>query len=265
MVGADFLKARAHHAVREFGAVAFSAQVAEIKTAQTGGHDRLGGIRGVFVGEMSMSAEDALFEAPRPADGVLQHFDIVVAFKDENVGGANAFDDQFGDVSQVGGEANVAAAGVQEKSNGILGVMRDGESVHCNVADFETAAGREEAAFKLGVVLAFNCLVSGTITVKRDAQFVGEAGQTLDVIRMFVGDQDAVQTFWRATDARQTLADLPHTETRINENAGFVGFQIGAVAAGTAAQNRKINSHDATLVMVTRGGNVFPFEGVILA
>ena len=173
MVGANLLKARAHDAVSEFWAVAFTAQVAEIKMAQTGGHDLFSGIRGVFVGEMSMSAEDALFEAPRPADGILQHFDIVVAFKDENVGGANAFDDQFGDVSQVGGEANVAAAGVQQITNGVLGVMRDGEGVHSDVADLETAAGREEAAFKLGVVLVFNCLVCGTIAVKWDSQFVG--------------------------------------------------------------------------------------------
>ena len=112
VVGADLLKARAHDAVREFRAVAFAAKVAEIKVTQTSGHDLFSGIRGVFIGEMSVPAEDALFEAPRPADGVLQHFDIVVAFEDENVGGAGAFDDEFGDVSQVGGEANVAAAGV---------------------------------------------------------------------------------------------------------------------------------------------------------
>ena len=71
VVGADLLKARAHDLVGEFGAVAFAAEVTQIQMPQAGGHDLFGGICSVLVGKMPVPAQNALFEAPRPADGVL--------------------------------------------------------------------------------------------------------------------------------------------------------------------------------------------------
>jgi hypothetical protein len=257
-MGTDLLKARAHDVMRKFWAIAFAAQVAQIKMAETGGHDLLGRSRGVFIGKMPVPAEDALFEAPRPADGFLQHFDVVIAFKDQRIGGTNALDDKPGDVTKVGREADISIVRAKQEAHGILGVMRDAECLHGDVADLEGGAGRKKAALKLGVVLVFNCFQRCAVAVKRDSQFIGQAGQPTDMVGMFVCNEDAMQTFGRAANGGQPLSDLPHAETGVNEDAGFFGFQIGAVAAGAAPQNCQLHTHAATLVAVPRGGNLYP-------
>ena len=67
MGGADLVEALVHDVMREFGAIAFAAQVGEVKVAQFAGHDIGGGLGGGFVGKMAVPAENALLEAPWPA------------------------------------------------------------------------------------------------------------------------------------------------------------------------------------------------------
>ena len=73
-----------------------------------------------------------------------------------------------------------------------------------------------------------------------------------------MGNQDAGQTFRGATDGGESLANLATAETGIDENARFRRFQIGAVAAGTAAEDCELNSNGATLVRPGQGSNIFP-------
>ena len=63
----DLLQAVVDDAMRQLGAIALAAQMAEIQMAQVGGHDLLGGIRGGFVREMAVPAQNALLEAPGTA------------------------------------------------------------------------------------------------------------------------------------------------------------------------------------------------------
>jgi hypothetical protein len=60
---------------------------------------------------------------------------------------------------------------------------------------------------------------------------------------MFMGHEDARQILRRSADGGEALADLAQAKARINEDAGFVGFQIGAIAGRTAAENSQTNSH----------------------
>ena len=77
-----------------------------------------GGLRRGVVGEMTVAAEDALFEAPGAADAILQHLDIVIGLEHQGMGGADAFEDQFGDVAQVGQETDIHRGGAQRKPTG---------------------------------------------------------------------------------------------------------------------------------------------------
>ena len=61
---ADVMELLGHDVLREFGLVAFAAQVRKVKMLQVGGHDLRGGFGGGGVGEMAMTAEDALFQRP---------------------------------------------------------------------------------------------------------------------------------------------------------------------------------------------------------
>ena len=71
MGGADLVEAFVHDVMREFGAVAFAAQMGEVKMAQFGGHDFRGGLGGGFVRKMAVTTENALLEAPWPASAIL--------------------------------------------------------------------------------------------------------------------------------------------------------------------------------------------------
>jgi len=85
------------------------------------------------------------------------------------------------------------------------------------------------------------------VTINRDLKFPGEDSQTLSVIGMLVGDENSTQVFRRSTDPQQTLTNLPRAQSGIDEQAGVIGFEIGAVSAGTAGKDRKMRWHCATL------------------
>jgi len=63
------------------------------------------------------------------------------------------------------------------------------------------------------------------------------------VVRVFVSDQNAGEIFRRATDGGEALADLTGAEPGIDQDAGFVGFHVGAIARRSAAKNCEANSH----------------------
>jgi hypothetical protein len=63
------------------------------------------------------------------------------------------------------------------------------------------------------------------------------------MIAVLVRDEDSSQVFWSARNRSQPFPDLARTEPGINQDAGFVGFEIGAVAIGAAAENRKTDRH----------------------
>jgi hypothetical protein len=122
--GADVMELFGHDVVREFGPVAFAAQVREVKMLQIGGHDLRGGLGGGGVGEMAVASEDALFQRPGPARTILQHLHVVVGFEDEDVCGADAVKHEPGDVAEVGGKADVPGGGAQDEANRVLRVVR---------------------------------------------------------------------------------------------------------------------------------------------
>ena len=61
---ADVMELLGHDVLREFGLVAFAAQVREVKMLQVGGHDLRCGLGGGGIGKMAVSSENALFQRP---------------------------------------------------------------------------------------------------------------------------------------------------------------------------------------------------------
>ena len=74
------------------------------------------------------------------------------------------------------------------------------------------------------------------------------------MVGVFVSQQDGREIFRRAANAGKALADLARGKPGIHENARFAGFQVGAVAGGTAAKNGESNGHEIKLVAVRRTG-----------
>jgi hypothetical protein len=91
--------------------------------------------------------------------------------------------------------------------------------------------------------LEFDRFAREAIAIDWNLQLRTKTGQALDVIGMFVRKQDAIEILRRAADGSETFANLASGKSRVDKETGFAGFQIGAIAAGTAAKNRKLNCH----------------------
>ena len=74
---------------------------------------------------------------------------------------------------------------------------------------------------------------------------------------MFVRDENGREIFRHTTDGGEPLADLARAEPGVHEDAGFIGFDIGAIATGTAAEDGEFDGHEWTLTMRKWTGKFF--------
>src|SRR5258706_2139608 len=107
VIGADLLQALEHDPVRELGPVALAAEMPEVKMSKFCGHEGFGSIGCRFVGEVSVTAEDSLLEAPWPVRTILQHFDVVIRFQQQHIRRAYAVENHAVDMTEIGQDADV--------------------------------------------------------------------------------------------------------------------------------------------------------------
>lgn len=235
VVAAEFEEAGGDGLVGELGAIAVAAEVAEVELLQVGVQDLVEDIGGGVIGEVAVAAEDALLQTPWTSHIFLQELQVVIGFQDNDVRAADAFHDELGGMAEVREETDGASTGIQDEADGVLGVVRDGKGVDAHLTQFERGAGDEHAAVELGRELAFDGFAGVAIAVNGDVEFGGDGGEALDMIAVFVGDENARQPFGSAADGGQSLADLAAAEAGIDEQTRLTGLQIGTIATGTAA------------------------------
>ena len=168
VAGADPLEGGADDGLGEGRAVTIAAEVAEVEVAQLRGHDFRGELSGGVVGEVAVPAEDALLGRPRALGVVLEHFDIVIGFEDEDVRLADAFDDEPGGVAEIGEESDIAGMGPEEESNGIVGVMRDAKGIDGEVAEFEGRPGVKEPELERDLKLRLDGFLGQAVAIDGD-------------------------------------------------------------------------------------------------
>jgi len=95
------------------------------------------------------------------------------------------------------------AGGSQQEADGFLGVVRDGKRFHGDIPDLKGGAGLEDPAIQAHAGLIFDGFLVGRFAKNGQAQFPGQRGKALDVIRVFMGDEDAGQVFGNPADGRQ--------------------------------------------------------------
>lgn len=266
--GADVVELFGHDVVREFGRVAFAAQVREVELPQTGGHDLRGGFGGGGVGNVAVASENALLQRPRAARTFLQHLHVVVRFEDKDVRRTDTFQHELGHVAEVGGKADVAGGSVQQKADGVLRVVRNGKSFDAHVADFKTRAGLEQSPVELGLELfhafgsrerrfflrvpfGFECpdaaVLRAAIAKDWEIEFFGKPQNAGDVVGMFVREQNGGKIFRRASDAGEAFADLQRGKSGVHKDADLIGLDISAIPAGAAAEDGEFDGHGGKL------------------
>jgi len=133
----------------------------------------------------------------------------------------------------------------------------NGKRIDCHVAHLERGASAENAAVEFSLKLALDGFHGKAVAKYRNLQFGAEHGQALNVVAVFVRNEDAVETFRRAANSKEAIADLPAAKAGIDEQASFFSFQISAIARRTTAQNREFDCHAPTLVLRNYQGNPF--------
>ena len=186
---------------------------------------------------------------------LLQHPYVMVGLEHEHVCGPGAFANEARDVTKVGGEADIAAAGAEHESNWILGIVRHGKGFDGDVADVEAAAADEQAEVHIGTERALDLIHRRAIAVDRDVQLFRNPNQPGDMIAVLVGDENGRQVFRCASDACEAKSNLAWTEPGIHQDARLVGFDVRSVTGGTATENREFDSHAETLTTVFKLDN----------
>ena len=217
----------------EIGIVVFLGNVGEDEIADAG-------IEGLGIGKkfadrvirkMASARKDALLDHPRiGAD--LEHVEIVIRFEDEAIGLAEMDSDVIGQIAEIGADGDLGAVGAESESNGVGGVVRDGERVDVDVADPETLASLDGlyAAEALAESVRQNALEgfqSGLGDVERGFPEAEDLREPVAVVGVFVGDEDCVETVDIAPDGGEAGEGFAFSKAGVNEDAGAFGFEQG--------------------------------------
>src|SRR5271169_1432718 len=106
-----------------------------------------------IIGEMADAAHHALLDAPR-IRAAAQQFEIVIGFDHQHMASAQVMTNAVGHVSEIGANADLDAVAAKREADGIDSVVRDGERLHCDVADLEGATGAERLPTRNGDAVA---------------------------------------------------------------------------------------------------------------
>jgi hypothetical protein len=227
--------------------VTITTQMREKQMLQVGRHDVLGHIRARLIRKMAVPAHDPLLQAPRSTRMFLQHLWIMVGFQQQDVRAPNAFQDELGSVTEIRQKTDVAATRANQESNGILGIVRNRKRIHGNISNFKGAASVEHAKLRFQIVKGLDGFFGKAITINRHFDLRRQSDKASDMVRMLVGNKDAVQPLGRAGNGGKPLPNLASTETGINQQTSLVGLKVRTITGGTTSKDRELNRHGPRL------------------
>src|SRR5689334_6249043 len=196
-----------------------------------------------FVRQVAVAAHHALLHRPGIRSD-LQHIEIVIGFEQQHVRAAQMKLDRVRNITEVGDDADLDALRLETKAYRVDGIVRNGEAVDLDVAD-DQARARLKALQARGTAFPIDERRRKTSDVNRRRDFLRQARQAADVIRMLVRDENGVDAVGLLANGCQALGELLEAETGVDENAGLPGRDQRAVS-GTAAR-KHAEFYDDTL------------------
>lgn len=121
--------------------------------------------------------------------------------------------------------------------------MGNGKAVHFDVANLEAISGIEDAPGERCGVEFRDGFGGCSVGVNGQPRLACQHSKGLDVIGVFVGDQDAGEGLRGTTDGGEAGANLSRAQTRIDEEACVSRFEVGRVTGGTASENGELDGH----------------------
>lgn len=213
------------------GIVIFLGDVGEHEIARDG--VEAVGIGKVFadgvIRKVAGAAENALFDDPRiRAD--LQHVEVVIGFEDQAIGATKMDFDELGHIAEVGDDGDLCAVRTEGETDGVGSVVWNGKRVDVNVADGEVLAGVDRfnsvealaESFRENALHGVQC---GLGDVKRRFPEAEHLRQTIAVVGVFVGDEDAVEMADGFFNGGETGQRFALAESGVHEEAGALGLE----------------------------------------
>jgi hypothetical protein len=166
----------------------------------------------------------------------------VIGFEDEAIGLAEMDPDVIGQVAEIGADGDFGAIGAEGESDGVGGVVRDGERVNVDIADGEALAGLDglDAAETLAESVGQDALEGvhgGLGDVERGFPEAEDLREAVAVVRVLVGDEDGVEAVDVALDSGEARQGFALPEASVNENAGSFGLEQREIARTTGGED----------------------------
>jgi hypothetical protein len=192
--------------------------------------------RGRIVIQMTKRPADALLERRR-IGALCKHIGIVIAFQYQRVTATEPCFDMRGDVTGVGEQTEPARAVGKHELAGLTRIVRHRVGMHGNGVDGkifmsgEAPALREAACFRRA-----ECGVRPGREPNRNTVLARQRADAVDVIAVFVGDQDGVQFTGFATETRETAFSFFQRKAAVHQDRRLPAFDQQPVAAAAAAE-----------------------------
>lgn len=181
-----------------------------------------------------MTGEDALFDGPGPSCIFLKEFFIVICFDEKRADSAQHFEDKSCRITEIGEHAKAGTIGRNAKSDGIGGVVRNGEG-----ADREASQGKFRARLEQPPVSMNEPGVlesPGGQGIAKDRHRVAHEQdfQSARVIAVLVGKKDAGKLLGRGAGGLHARRQLPGTQSGVDEERSrFATNESGIAVAST--------------------------------
>jgi hypothetical protein len=194
-----------------------------------------------MIGEMASARKDALLNDPWVGAN-LEHVEVMIGFKNEAIGFPEMNFDEFGHVAKVGTDGYLGAVGAKSKTDGIDGVVWNGERVHVDIADSEALAGLNgfDAPQPLSKGFrenALKCVHGGLGHVKRRLPQAQDLRESIAVIGVLVGDEDGIEMFEVTLDGGESSESFAFAEAGVYKDAGTFRFEQGEIARTAGRKN----------------------------
>jgi hypothetical protein len=186
------------------------------------------------IGKMTSAGKNALLNDPRiRAD--LEHVEVVIGFENKTISFAEVDFDELGHVAEVSADGHLGAVGAKGETDGIDGIVRDGESVDVDVANTKALARLNgfNATEALAEGFRENALKNAHGRFgdeKRRLPETENLRKTVAVIAVLVSDEDSVEVIEVAFDGGKAGKSFAFAEASVNKDAGVFGFEQGKIA-----------------------------------
>src|SRR5437879_1987244 len=194
-----------------------------------------------LIREMAGAAHHALLDVPGiRAD--LEHLHIVIRFEHEAIAIAQVLLDQLGHVTEIGHQGELHAGSAEGEAERVDGVVGNAKRRDFDIANAEAVAGLNELD-----ALESPRVALGKKTQRFGMSFGGEIyggapggqqrGETADMIRMLVRDDDAVEAIDRTRQGGKPPQRCALSQPRIHQQARPGSLEQGAIARTARREN----------------------------